>query len=47
MTLLFAHHLEPEHVVVMIALFLAGGGIGWAMTSFLINRNNSKLRPSA
>ena len=47
MTVLFAHHLEPEHVLVMIALFLAGGWIGWGMTSFLINRNNGKVRPSA
>ena len=47
MTVLFAHHLEPEHVLVMIALFLVGGWIGWGMTSFLINRNNGKVRPSA
>ena len=25
MTVLFAHHLEPEHVLVMGVLFLAGG----------------------
>ena len=47
MTLLFAHHLEPEHVVVMLVLFLRGGVDRRAMTSFLINRNNSKVRPSA
>jgi hypothetical protein len=47
MTMLFAHHLEPEHVLVMSVLFLAGGLIGWGMTSFLINRNNRKVRPSA
>jgi hypothetical protein len=47
MTLLFAHHLEPEHVLVMITLFLAGGWIGWGTTSFLINRINTKVRPSA
>jgi hypothetical protein len=47
MPLIFAHHLEPEHVAVMIVLFLVGGLIGWAMTSFLINRINSKARPSA
>ncbi len=47
MPIIFAHHLEPEHVVVMIGLFLVGAGIGWAMTSFLINRNRSKVRPSA
>jgi hypothetical protein len=47
MTVLFAHHLEPEHVLVMSVLFLAGGWIGWVMTSFLINRNNGKVRPSA
>jgi hypothetical protein len=47
MTVLFAHHLEPEHVLVMGVLFLAGVWIGWGMTSFLINRNNGKVRPAA
>ena len=47
MQMLLAHHLEPEHVVVMITLFLGGGWIGWGVTSFLINRTNSKVRPSA
>jgi hypothetical protein len=47
MTMLFAHHLEPEHVLVMSVLFLAGGWLGWAMTSFLIKRNSGKVRPSA
>jgi hypothetical protein len=47
MPVIFAHHLEPEHIVVMIALFLVGGSLGWAMTSFLINRNAKKVRPPA
>jgi hypothetical protein len=47
MTLLFAHHLEIQHVLITITLFFAGGWIGWGMTSFLINRNDGKVRPSA
>jgi hypothetical protein len=46
MPVIFAHHLEPEHLAVMAVLFLLGGWIGWGMTSFFINRNNKKLRPS-
>jgi hypothetical protein len=45
MPVLFAHHLEPEHVAVMIVLFLVGGAIGWVTTSFLVNRNMKKVRP--
>ena len=45
-TVLFAHHLEPEHVLVMSALFLAGGWIGWGVTSFMIHKNDGKVRPS-
>jgi hypothetical protein len=47
MTLLFAHHLEIQHVVLATILFFAGGWIGWGMTSLLIDRNEGKARPSA
>jgi hypothetical protein len=47
MQVLFAHHLEFEHVAVMLVLFLAGGGIGWGAASFLFGRNDGKARPSA
>jgi hypothetical protein len=47
MTLLFAHHLEIQHVSITLILLFAGGWIGWAITSFLIDRNNAKVRPSA
>jgi hypothetical protein len=47
MQMLLAHHLEPEHVLAMITLFLAGGWIGWGATSLLIKWNNGKVRPSA
>jgi hypothetical protein len=35
-----------QHVLITIFLFCAGGWIGWGMTSFLIDRNNGKVRPS-
>jgi hypothetical protein len=46
MTLLFAHHLEVEHVLIALTLFVAGGWIGWGATSFLIHKNDGKMRPS-
>jgi hypothetical protein len=47
MTFLFAHHLEPEHVLIALTLFVAGAGIGWGMTSLLNRKNDGKVRPSA
>jgi hypothetical protein len=46
MTLLFAHHLEVQHVLITLVLLFAGGWVGWGITSFLINRNDGKVRPS-
>lgn len=43
---LFAHHLEFHHVAITVILFFAGGWSGWAMTSFLIARNDDKVWPS-
>jgi hypothetical protein len=47
MQVLFAHHLEFGHVLIMGILFVGGGWIGWGVTSFLINKNNARVRPSA
>jgi hypothetical protein len=47
MTPLFAHHLEFQHVLVTIMFLFAGGWIGWALTSFLIDRNGARVQPPA
>jgi hypothetical protein len=46
MTLLFAHHLEVQHVLITLVLLFAGGWVGWGITSLLIDRNGGKVRPS-
>jgi hypothetical protein len=46
MTVLFAHHLEIEHILIAVTLFAAGVWIGWGMTSFMIHKNDGKVRPS-
>jgi len=31
MNVIFAHHLESHHVVIALALFIAGAMIGWRL----------------
>jgi len=40
MTLL-AHHLEPQHVPVLVALFAAGFFVGWQVVSRLLSRGRA------
>ena len=30
---LFAHHIEPQHVPVLLAVFAAGFFVGWSLLS--------------
>lgn len=41
---IFAHHVEAQHVVVMISLFAAGSWLGWRMTSRLLGRIHGDSR---
>lgn len=38
MSVLFAHHLEAQHVPVLLALLAAGLYIGWSLTSRVLER---------
>ena len=40
MNLLFAHHVEAQHVPVLIALLAAGLYIGWSLTSRVLDRRS-------
>lgn len=40
MSVLFAHHLEAQHVPVLIALLVAGLYIGWSLTSRVLERRS-------
>jgi hypothetical protein len=39
MTSLFAHHVEAQHVPVLLALLAAGFFVGWSLLSRWLARN--------
>jgi hypothetical protein len=47
MSVLFAHHLEPQHVPVLVGLFAAGVFIGWQALSRLLPSHRTAEVPSA
>jgi len=43
MTLLFAHHLEPQHLPVLIMMFAAGFVLGWQGVGQILGRSRNVL----
>jgi hypothetical protein len=41
MSTLFAHHIEPQHVPVLLSLFAAGFFVGWVVLSRWLARKRS------
>jgi hypothetical protein len=41
MNILLAHHLEPQHLPVLVCLFAAGFYIGWQALSHWFNRSRA------
>jgi hypothetical protein len=40
MTPLLAHHLEPQHVPILLAFFAVGFWLGWHLLSRWLTRSN-------
>lgn len=47
MSPLFAHHIEAQHVPVLLTLLVAGFYIGWSLTSRVLDRRSAPVERDA
>jgi divalent metal cation (Fe/Co/Zn/Cd) transporter len=43
MSVLLAHHLEAQHLPVLVCIFAAGFFVGWQAVSRLLKRNRTAV----